>query len=60
MNCIHGKPRVDCQLCEIVDYTLDQPEVAAREIQRLRKIETAARELVDRFDVLVDALTVTD
>jgi hypothetical protein len=60
MDCVHGKPLAECQLCETVNYTLDQPETAAREILRLRNIETAARELVVKFDVLVGALTVDD
>jgi hypothetical protein len=60
MDCIHGKPLAECPLCEIVNYTLDQPETAAREILRLRNIETAAREVVDKIDVLVGALAVTN
>lgn len=45
---------------ELMAYVLDEPEAAAREIARLRNIETAARELLASFDVLVGALTVTD
>lgn len=59
-RCIHGNVIAECELCEIVSYTLDQPETAAREIQRLRNIETAARNLLPQFEGLVGALTVTD
>lgn len=59
-RCIHGKVIAECELCEIVSYTLDHPDLAAREIHRLRNIETAARGLIPQFDVLVGALTVTD
>jgi hypothetical protein len=51
---------MDDKLNELVGYCMDYPEEAAREIQRLRNIETAARELVEKFDVLVGALTVAD
>lgn len=51
---------MDKQHNEVMTYVLDYPEQAARELQRLRNIETAARDLIEKFDVLVGALTVTE
>lgn len=55
-----GRSEMDDKHNELVGYCMDYPEEAAREIARLRNIETAARDLVEKFDVLVGALTIDD